>query len=307
VPLPAGGRSARLDLVEPNSTAVQRHVRRHGLGNYERPTLAAMLAACEFLDPGFVLFDVDANMGLYGAVAASMFSPRVVHAFEPTPATAAVARRIATRNRLPIDVHEVALSDTQGTASLHISPVSDASNSLVEGFRETDVRIDVTTTTLDEFVRISGDRPDIVKIDVETHERAVLDGARATIRTHRPIIIVEVLHRRGHDHGVEITEFLDGLDYGGVELSATPIWTPREVVSGSGTDHRDWLLLPAGLPIGFDRRWQTWDRRLAECGVQRNPTASLRQRALDAYRRGGWSGLIEAGGRYRRRRSRDTS
>lgn len=302
VPLPSGGRLGELDLIEPHATAVQRSVHRHGLGGYEPPTSAAILATCEGLGNGFVFFDVGANMGLYGALSAALFSPRVVHAFEPAPTTAEVARRIARQNRLQIQVHELALSDMSGTAKLHMSPVSDASNSLVEGFRETDVRLEVAVATLDDFVEQTGDHPDLIKIDVETHERAVLDGARSTIETCRPIIIVEVLHRRGRDHGEEITEFLDGLGYRGVELSESPAWVPLDTVKGSGTVNRDWLLFPGEIPDGFGARWQVWNERLAACGADRNPVLSMGQRARAAYRRGGVSEVVAAASRFRRGR-----
>src|SRR5690606_7296127 len=134
---------------------------------------AAVLALGEAAPPGFVMFDIGANMGLYGAVLASMFEPSIVHSFEPAPTTAAVAERIVRRNHLNVEVHPIALSDTNGSADLFISPVSDSSNSLVAGFRVTDETIPVTTATLDSFVDRVGTEPDIIKLDVETHERAV--------------------------------------------------------------------------------------------------------------------------------------
>lgn len=300
IPLPDGGRRTELDIVEPNTTAVQRFIRRSGLGAYETSTAAAMLAVCEQRDPGFVVFDVGANMGLYGALAASMFSPRIVHAFEPAPQSAAVIRKIARRNRLALEVHEAAVSDHVGTADLFISPVSDASNSLVEGFRATDERITVPITTIDEVVERTGDRPDIVKIDVETHERAVLDGARRTVEQHRPAIIVEVLRRKGRDHGEEISDFFDGLGYVGYELSAAPDWRPHDRVTGSGTLDRDWLLLPAEITSDLPIAWERWHERLARCTVDRNPRVPVVASVRAAHARGGWREVVSTAGRYRR-------
>jgi FkbM family methyltransferase len=304
IPLPEGGRSTSLDIVEPNTTAVQRFIRREGLGAYEPPTAAAMLSLCEMRDPGFVVYDVGANMGLYGQLAASMFSPSMVHAFEPAPASADIARRIGRRNRLALTVHQVAVSDQVGVAALHLSPVSDASNSLVEGFRDTDVHIDVPTTTIDAMVERTGDHPDIIKIDVETHERAVLDGARATIERDRPALIVEVLRRKGHDHGVEISEFLAGLGYRCFELGAEPDWHPHAEVRGSGTTDRDWLLLPDDLPVDFPERWSTWRDRLSACTVDRNPRLPVAASIGAALRRGGWREVAATADRYRKSRDR---
>ena len=302
VPLPEGGRRESLDLVEPNSTAVQRFIRRNGLGAYEPPTAATVLTLCHLADPGFVMYDVGANMGLYGALGASMFSPRRVHAFEPAPRTAAVAARISRRNRLPVTVHAVALSDRRGQADLHISPVSDASNSLVPGFRDTDQRVSVATVTLDEIVAKTGDRPDILKIDVETHERAVLDGARDTIRRDRPAVVIEVLRRRGHDHGDEINEFLDGLGYRCFELSAQPTWEASSKVRGSGSADRDWLLVPDELDRRFAEQWQVWSERWAACTVERNPSVPVIASVRAAFGRGGWREVVATADRYRRSR-----
>jgi FkbM family methyltransferase len=304
IPLPEGGRSTSLDILEPNTTAVQRFIRREGLGAYEPPTAAALLTLCAMRDPGFVVYDVGANMGLYGQLAASMFSPKIVHSFEPAPASAKVAERIGRRNRLAMTVHQVALSDQIGTAALHISPVSDASNSLVEGFRDTDVHLDVVTTTIDAMVERTGDHPDIIKIDVETHERAVLDGARATIERDRPALIVEVLRRKGRDHGVEISEFFAGLGYRCFELGSEPDWHPRAGVTGSGTTDRDWLLLPDELPVDFPETWSTWRDRLAACTVDRNPRVPVMASIRAALRRGGWREVAATADRYRKSRRR---
>lgn len=305
IPLPEGGRVASLDVIEPNTTAVQRFIRREGLGAYEPPTAAALLALCEQQEPGFVMYDVGANMGLYGQLAASLFAPSIVHSFEPAPESARVADRIAQRNGLAMTVHQIAVSDHVGTAALHLSPVSDASNSLVEGFRETDHRIEVETATIDSIVERTGDHPDIIKIDVETHERAVLDGAGSVIERDRPALIVEVLRRRGHDHGEEISECFAGLGYRCFELSAEPDWTAHETVRGSGSTDRDWLLLPDDLPVEFPERWEVWRGRMATCSVDRNPRVPVMASVGAAFRRGGWREVMATVDRYAQSLRRD--
>ena len=82
VPLPEGGRTDRLDLVDPISSSVQRLIRRSGLASFEPETAAALLALFEHADPDFVLYDVGANVGVYSAMAVAMFRPRAVHSFE---------------------------------------------------------------------------------------------------------------------------------------------------------------------------------------------------------------------------------
>ena len=159
-----------------------------------------------------MFFDVGANIGLYAALADALFDTVSVVAFEPTPATADIADEIARANDLDVDVVRVALSDHDGEADLHISPVSDSSNSLNPDFRAGSETVRVRVMRLDEFARQTGVVPDVIKIDVETHEAAVLCGARSTLEHNRPDLIVEVLSgRRGRDFAAEINSAVEGL------------------------------------------------------------------------------------------------
>lgn len=136
IPLPAGGRLDSLDVVDPSTSGVQRQLRRDGLSSYEPATAAALLACFESAGDGFVFHDVGANIGLYASIAAALFEPSSVVAFEPTPAIAEIAGAIARANGLDIEVVRSALSDHDGHADLHISPLADTSNSLNSEFRE---------------------------------------------------------------------------------------------------------------------------------------------------------------------------
>ena len=81
------------------------------------------------------------------------------------------------------------------------------SSSLSQAFMETDSQanvLPVRVTTLDEFVanqRI--DRVDLVKIDTESTEPAVLRGMKVVLERHRPDIICEVLKNRGSESALE--------------------------------------------------------------------------------------------------------
>jgi hypothetical protein len=74
----------------------------------------------------------------------------------------------------------------------------------------------VRGVTLDGFVREVGlARLDLVKIDVEGHERAVLDGARETIARFHPAIVMETGHESAGDRAA-IAALLRG---GGYDLA----------------------------------------------------------------------------------------
>ena len=150
----------------------------------------AMLA--KLVSRGGTAVDVGANQGLFSYALADI-ADRVV-AFEPNPDYAAFARWML-RGRA--EVHQLALSDASGRGTLYV-PLSDDGMVLHfagnlqrthSQFRNIQTH-DVDIRTLDEF-GLAGVR--FIKADVEGSERAVLDGARATIARDRPVILLELL------------------------------------------------------------------------------------------------------------------
>lgn len=140
---------------------------------------------------GGCAIDVGANVGWYTYAMTRFFD--VVHSFEPNPAVTEAL--LAWRNPR-VHVHHVALSNTRGTAPLRIPVMNGVSlagwASLGEGrlpsgheFRLLDVPIIRLDDLALQDVRL-------MKIDVERHETAVLEGARQTVARSRPVIILEL-------------------------------------------------------------------------------------------------------------------
>ncbi|HUZ74226.1 MAG TPA: FkbM family methyltransferase [Stellaceae bacterium] len=138
--------------------------------------------------------DVGANEGAYLHVMIP--NARRVLAIEPIPSlAAALVRKFGRR----VAVTQAALSRAAGTSVLRIPMVmgaaveglatlSAASPASHERYRE----IAVTTHRLDEiYSGVVG----FIKIDVEGHEEAVLDGAAETIARCRPRLLVEMEER----------------------------------------------------------------------------------------------------------------
>jgi FkbM family methyltransferase len=251
---------------------IPRMLERDGLAGYEPVALACYLAALDFSGTGAV-YDVGANIGVYGLLARAL-TDRDVRAFEPAPDLAAVARRVGESNALSYIVEERALGADNGTATLFLSDVADCSNSLNPNFRPHTRSLDVPLETLDSYVKRTGARPAVVKVDTETTEPDVLKGAAETIERWRPWIFCEVLKGRTEDALAEIVRpwgytwyYLDSID---------PRDPQTEIFGDAAHQHLMWLFAPE--PVGADY-WaavRAWRLALAACLAAAEPMTPAR-------------------------------
>lgn len=134
--------------------------------------------------------DVGANVGFHSLCASGTFE--VVHAFEPTPATVGRLRRNVELSGLAdrVRIHEIALSDQTGRARMAIEPRHCGANR-IDG--TAGGGLDIATDTLDRLdAEGAFEAVDLVKIDVEGHQDAVVRGGRAMLERHRPSLFVEL-------------------------------------------------------------------------------------------------------------------
>jgi FkbM family methyltransferase len=180
----------------------------------DHEALATIFAAA--LAPDACCVDVGAHSGDVLAEIVRI-APRGRHiGFEPLPALAA-----ALRQRLPgVEVREVALGDTPGTApfvhvldrpgwsGLRARPTPDGEATRTK-------TIEVAVQRLDDALP-AGSVPALVKIDVEGAELGVLEGARATLTAHRPLIVFEHGLGSADHYGTspgDVHDLLSGLGY----------------------------------------------------------------------------------------------
>jgi FkbM family methyltransferase len=178
-------------------------------------------------DPQRDAIDVGANDGCY--VHFMRKYARMVHAFEPMPSLAAALREKFESN---VTVHPVALSRESGETELRIpvvdgvavtgcSTISDDASATYPGY--TTVRV-----ALDRLDAVYQGDVGFIKIDVEGHEQAVLDGAVGTIRRCQPRMLVEVDERLAPGGLARARRYFDELGYrgyfiadGGLHLAKT--------------------------------------------------------------------------------------
>jgi FkbM family methyltransferase len=143
------------------------------------------------LRPGAVILDIGANFGFYAVTFARALArcARII-AFEPFPST---FRRLCTNialNELDdvIQAHPVALSDHVGRARMWSRPDNSGASAVLE-----EGNTSVPATTLDAFAQEAGlSQLDLIKLDVEGHEEAVLRGGSKALAQYRPALFMEI-------------------------------------------------------------------------------------------------------------------
>ncbi|MCF6355442.1 MAG: FkbM family methyltransferase [Candidatus Polarisedimenticolaceae bacterium] len=139
-----------------------------------------------------VILDVGANCGLFSALAAQRFPSARIYAFEPAPDLSLLAKENLKDHGCT--VVQKAVADKSGKATLFINKKSQQTNSIIHdavaAVGEVSGEYEVETISLDDFIRAEGiDKVDVLKIDVQGAESAVLAGAVETLSKTRALII----------------------------------------------------------------------------------------------------------------------
>jgi FkbM family methyltransferase len=210
---------------------------------------AELRFVCSQLHSGQVAADIGCHKGAYTYWMRRRVGPYgAVFAFEPQPKQVDYLRSAFSAMRYDnVAIVPLAVSNTCGQLPLHIpngagkthaakletrchpdgtrQGVHSGLNSALDAPSSTlhaacSMLVDITT--LDAFFDTQDRGPDFLKIDVEGHELAVLEGARRTIESNRPTLLIEceARHRTDGDvrpvfdllysHGYEGSFFLNG-------------------------------------------------------------------------------------------------
>lgn len=167
---------------------------RTGLRNID-PMLLQVAKSC--IKPGYTVWDVGGNVGLFAFAAAVRSEGGQVAVFEPDIWLCHLLQKSAGLNSdLNIDIFPLAVSNTDGFATFHIARRSRSANFLAqaEGSSQTGgVRksLRVPTIALDTFLT-HYPKPDFIKIDTEGAEQLVFEGMKEILAAARPVILCEV-------------------------------------------------------------------------------------------------------------------
>jgi FkbM family methyltransferase len=170
-----------------------------------RDEIGAFMEAAASLPPGALLYDVGAHRGLFSLVHCALGPRRRAVLFEPSMSLTRDASALLTLNGFEnrAEVRVCGVGDCRGTRRMSEDALGFAQPAASEEARA----VTVEFTTLDDEWRRTGERPAVVKIDVEGAEAEVIRGAKALLGDVRPLLFLELhldaLERRG--------ESVDGL------------------------------------------------------------------------------------------------
>jgi FkbM family methyltransferase len=182
-------------------------------GKWEQGALRVWMQLCRLPDTK-TIFDIGANTGIYSLIAQALNPQAQVHAFEPVPSIFQQLQTNVKLNHFPIQCHSIAASDVTGEGTIFLTPDLHAySITLNKNLYDSTVKVQprrIATYRLDEWIdKLHISPPDILKIDVETHEPEVLRGLGNYLHKQQPLMIVEVLNP---EIGKQVRELLTGFE-----------------------------------------------------------------------------------------------
>jgi FkbM family methyltransferase len=178
----------------------------------------------ETLRPGHTALDIGAHKGGYAYwMLRQVGAQGKVFGFEPQKSLfdylAELKKSLSWDN---FTIEHLALSDHEGSVELRIPIKKDKKSSpgasiVKTVFEENEIRTEtVKMSTLDEYCAQNSIVPNLLKIDVEGNELAVLQGSEQVLRQHRPAILMECEARHvGAERAWATFHFLEKLGYRG--------------------------------------------------------------------------------------------
>jgi FkbM family methyltransferase len=231
----ANGKVAEVDCA---NTAFLDYAARNQRAEGVEPEVSGLLIG--LVERLSVVYDIGANWGYYPLLLGA--EPRfrgVIHAFEISPRTTADLRHVIGRAGLAerVTVHGFGLSDRDGELRLSRETHSYLARVVGETHRGAVDRVGVR--------RLDGlglPPPDLIKIDVEGHELAVLRGGALMLARDQPLILMESWHEPEHTEAMLAPlQLLAGLGYRWHRLN----WQPQQGGGrGPGVRHGSIELAP---------------------------------------------------------------
>ncbi len=212
-----------------------------GLGGWEKISIGLWTRLCRRSN---VIFDIGANTGVYALVAQAVNPAALVVAVEPVERIFRKLEANIALNHWNIKAFHAAASDRTGTAVLFDMPSSEhvLSVSLEADWNSSNPQLRPVEvpciTVVDLLHRVDASSVDLLKIDVETHEPAVLKGFAEVLRRDRPTLLIELLN---DEVALQVAQLVSGLDYVYYNIDEIT-WPPQRVDTLTKSKHFNFLI-----------------------------------------------------------------
>lgn len=204
-------------------------------GIYEKNQVSAWQS---FVRADSVVIDIGANIGYYSLVASPIAVNGTVYAFEAASKTFQLLVQNINSNGVS-NVYPVFIAIYNESSEMELF-ISGESNIGMTGLRKVgnkDVTIEkVQTISLDEWIKTTGSKVDLIKIDIEGAELLALKGMEDILNHFRPVLFIEISSLLGlyGNTSFELYEFMGRMKY--KYYQATPGNKLRNVSAGMEDD-----------------------------------------------------------------------
>ena len=170
------------------------------------------------LPAGAVVVDAGANIGIYSEFLSRCVGPRgAVHSFEPSPDNFARLRQ-ATRKLPNVRPSAAVVGERSGETMLYVSDKLNVDHRAYVTEGDARRALQVRMVALDDYFK-SGERVNLLKLDIQGYELHALQGAKRIINENQEIKLLLELWPYGLKHaGTNWGELIDVLKGFGMNI-----------------------------------------------------------------------------------------
>ena len=148
----------------------------------------------KLVKPGMNVINIGANIGYFTLLLARQVGPQgKIFSFEPTASTAKFLQKNIDANRYKnVEVHVKAVLNKNGASDFWVggSSVHNWVSELKTQSYPLYTRVQVETTTIDDFLKNRDIRIDFVMMDAEGSEKYILEGMKKTLQSNPNLEII---------------------------------------------------------------------------------------------------------------------
>jgi len=195
-----------------------------------------------------IILDIGANTGIYSLLAQNNNPHAKIIAIEPVEINFMVLAQNVRQNQFSISTEKIALSDSEGTAKMYMlkdrlnymTSINDDRYALhpeIKGNIEV-VEIEVSMKPF-SYVhqKYNLDNLHLVKIDVEGHEKNVIEGMMPFLEKYKPSVLIEII---GDENAKSLDKIFREMGYHFISINE--IDKSLEVKGLWDNDHHNFLI-----------------------------------------------------------------